>query len=251
MTEKSRIVGIIPAAGKGSRLAPFPCPKELFPVGYQDFETEGTLQKRPKVISQYLTEQMAAAGAGTIFFVLGEDKWDIARYYGDGSQFGVDIAYLYQAEPKGLPFALDLARPWIDQKTVVFGMPDTIIEPDDVFRRLLAAHNDNANDLTLGLFPTDTPSKFGMVSFDSSQKFSFTIDKPKESDLEYMWGIAAWGPGFTEFQGRYLKDVHRSRWEAILGDVFNAAKESGLKIGCAPFADGKYMDIGTADELDR
>jgi hypothetical protein len=31
----SGILGIIPAAGMGNRLAPFPCSKELFPVGYQ------------------------------------------------------------------------------------------------------------------------------------------------------------------------------------------------------------------------
>ena len=52
------IVALIPAAGRGSRLAPFPCPKELFPVGYQDYPVGGTSEKRPKVVSQYLVENM-------------------------------------------------------------------------------------------------------------------------------------------------------------------------------------------------
>ena len=43
------VVAIVPAAGKGSRLWPFPCPKELFPVGYQDIDIKGAMEKRPKV----------------------------------------------------------------------------------------------------------------------------------------------------------------------------------------------------------
>ena len=69
-----KIVGIVPAAGKGSRLAPFPCPKELFPVGYQDFEVNGVHQKRPKVVSQYLIENIIDAGAGRILFIVGDGK---------------------------------------------------------------------------------------------------------------------------------------------------------------------------------
>ena len=43
------LVGIIPAAGKGTRLSPFPCPKELFPVGYQDYQQGDEIQRRPSV----------------------------------------------------------------------------------------------------------------------------------------------------------------------------------------------------------
>ena len=95
LSENNEIVGIIPAAGKGNRLFPFPCPKELFPVGYQDFEVNGQLQKRPKVIGQFLIENIIRAGAKKIFIILGESKHDIMSYYSDGSRFGVEIAYLF------------------------------------------------------------------------------------------------------------------------------------------------------------
>lgn len=88
MSARERIVGIIPAAGKGTRLAPFPCPKELFPVGYQDYEVKGRIERRPRVVSQYLFEELVLAGAQQIFIVPGEGKHDIARYYGDGRRFG-------------------------------------------------------------------------------------------------------------------------------------------------------------------
>ena len=120
-----KIVGIIPAAGKGTRLSPFPCPKELFPIGYQDYPVNGALQKRPKVISQYLIENIINAGAERIIFILGEDKHDIMRYYGDGSRFGVDIAYLFQEKLLGMPYAMNLAKNWVNHDDVFFGMPDT------------------------------------------------------------------------------------------------------------------------------
>ncbi len=37
------------------------------------------------------------------------------RYYGDGSRFQVDTAYLYQEKLHGMPFAINLARSWIGE----------------------------------------------------------------------------------------------------------------------------------------
>ena len=178
------IVGIIPAAGKGSRLAPFPCPKELFPVGYQDFEVNGVIQRRPKVVSQYLIENIIAAGAEKLLIIVSEGKGDLMKYYADGKKFNADISYLYQEEQRGMPGAIDLAKNWIPGSTVIFGMPDTIIEPNNVFDRLLKFHEKEKADLTLGLFPTTTPSKFGMVELDDNANVTDTIDKPKTSDLK-------------------------------------------------------------------
>lgn len=80
------------------RLFPYPCPKELFPIGYQDIRIGKQKEDRPKVISQYLVENLVAAGTERIFVILGEGKSDIMRYYGDGKRFGTNIVYLYQEE---------------------------------------------------------------------------------------------------------------------------------------------------------
>ena len=251
MTEYSRqIVGIIPAAGKGTRLYPFPCPKELFPVGFQDFTLDGVIQKRPKVISQYVIENIIRAGAERIFIILGDDKHDIMRYYGDGSYFGAGIAYLYQEKLKGMPYALNLARDWLVDNTVLFGMPDTIVEPKNVFQRLIQFHQQEQADLTLGLFHTQNPSKFGMVEFDESLDITFIIDKPQQTDLTYMWGCACWSPRFTKLLDDFLRANPYKGKEAVLGDVFTHAIENGLRVKGLPFDDGQYIDIGTADELD-
>ena len=86
------LVGLIPSAGRGSRLAPLPTPKELYPVGYQEIDIDGVIEKRPKVISQYLVENLREAGVERIYIILGEGKSAIMEYYGNGSRFGVEIA---------------------------------------------------------------------------------------------------------------------------------------------------------------
>lgn len=250
MKNNTSVVGIIPAAGKGSRLAPFPCPKELFPVGYQDYLINGTFHKRPKVVSQYLIENIIASGADIIYLIVGEGKSDIMKYYGNGSRFGVNICYLYQEELTGMPGALALAAPWISNSTVVFGMPDTIIEPSDAFNKLVNSHEEYEADLTLGLFPTNTPSKFGMVEIDEKNSVKYTVDKPVTTKLTHMWGCACWSPKFTALLIDFLNNNKFVGKEIVLGDVFNFALESQLRVKGLLFEAGKYIDIGTTDELD-
>ena len=59
MSSEKSIIGIIPAVGKGPSLDPFYCPKELFPIGYQDCFIDGTIQRLPKIISQYFDENIS------------------------------------------------------------------------------------------------------------------------------------------------------------------------------------------------
>ena len=245
-----KIVGIIPAAGKGSRLAPFPCPKELFPIGYQDFSINGSIQKRPKVVSQYLIENMKNAGASQILIILGAGKQDIMHYYGNGNKFDIPVAYLFQEVLDGMPGALNLGYPWMKDATIVLGMPDTIIEPANAFDQLLQSHLKSKADLTLGLFPTDNPSKFGMVATDEKNQVKYTIDKPKSTDLTNMWGCACWSPSFTELMKNYLLETKYAGKEIVLGDVFNYAIEKQLSVKGFLFEQGKYLDIGTTNELD-
>jgi len=245
------IVGLIPAAGRGKRLAPLPMAKELFPIGYQDYEIEGTMYKRPKVVSQYLVEHMVAAGVGKIIIALGPDKHDVMHYYGNGGRFGIDISYVYQEEMGGMPFALDLAFSWLNpDDDVIFGMPDTIIEPFDAFKQLHDARVGRGADLVLGLFVTDTPHKFGMVMIDDDGNVVETIDKPSETTLNYMWGNAGWGPVFSRFMHEYLQEHSYQGKEIVLGDVFNAAIREGMRVVAHVYEDGKYIDIGTVEELD-
>lgn len=245
------IVGLVPAAGQAKRIAPLPCSKELLPVGFHNVIVQGNPTQQPKVVSQYLLENMALAGAKKVYIVIGKGKTDILQYYGTGSQLGLSIAYLIVEHFGGMPYTLNQAEPWLKEETILFGMPDTIVEPRDVYVQLLKHHWSGPYDLTLGLFLTDTPQRFGMVATGLHNQVVHIVDKPLQSDLSYMWGVACWSPKFTSFLACYLSNLTSHISEVVLGDVFQAALEDGFRIGAVPFDEGYYLDIGTPQDLKR
>ena len=72
--------GIVPAAGRGSRIQPLAFSKELLPVGSR--LDDGV--ERPCAVSEYLVERMIRGGADKICFVISPGKSDILDYYGAG-----------------------------------------------------------------------------------------------------------------------------------------------------------------------
>ena len=243
------IVGLIPAAGAARRVSPLPGSKELFPIGFREIPVNGHVQIRPKVVSQYLLDNMFRAGARKVWMVLGKHKSDIMHYYGDGSDFGGHIAYLLMDKLWGMPYTLDQAWPWLNHDTVLFGMPDTIFTPVDAFEQLLDDHNRSGADVTLGVFPTDQPHKLCVVDLDESGRVLYMVDKSAETHLRQAWGCACWSPSFTEFMHQYLSALPLGDREVVLADVFRAAMEEGLALHGVLFEEGEYIDIGTPDDL--
>ncbi|MGB9872410.1 MAG: sugar phosphate nucleotidyltransferase [Anaerolineae bacterium] len=247
-----KVVGLVPAAGHGKRVALLPCSKEIFPIGLANVVEDERGGIRPKAVGEYLLERMQVAGVTRVFIILSRGKWDIMHYFGDGDRFGLHIAYLLQENVWGMPYALDLARPWLCDETVLFGMPDTIFQPEDAFQRLLLCHQGSSADITLGLFPTTAPERFGMVEFDNtSRRALYIIDKPSQTHLRYMWGIGCWGPTFTEFLHSQLQVLSPPQKEIVLGDIFQAAIENGLEVQVLPFEGGEFIDIGVSEEMVR
>jgi UTP-glucose-1-phosphate uridylyltransferase len=74
------MLGIIPAAGAGTRIQPLAFSKELLPVGGR---LDGNIE-RPRAVSEYLVERLTIAGATKICFVISAGKSDILEYYGGG-----------------------------------------------------------------------------------------------------------------------------------------------------------------------
>jgi len=249
------IVGIIPAAGKGVRVAPLPGSKELFPVGFGEIEIEGKQRHYPKVVSNYLIDQMVIAGAEQVYMVVSEGKWDILRYYGGGKRFGVYLVYLMVDEMIGMPYTINTAFPLVQDATVLFGMPDTIFKPSDALSLLLAQHNQYKADLTLGLFSTDQSWRFGMVEYDQNNRLIACIDKPNRTQLNFMWGNACWGPAFSKLLNDEVTLAsslgEQNEREIVLGDYFSKAVDAGLNVRVFPFNNGEYMDIGSPKDLAR
>jgi len=252
----SRVVGLITAAGRATRLGPLPCSKELMPIGVHREPVE--LRGRPKAVSQYLLERMRAAGARRVFFVVRTGKLDIAEFYGDGSRLGLSIAYLMMNEPWGPPFSAAQAAPFVDGATVLFGFPDILIQPEDGFVRACKRLRETGADIVLGLFKGALTDPLDPVCTDENGRVTSLVTKEegparRDGDIGYM--LAAWGPGFTRFlveETQRLSVVARSGergpapdWP--MGAVFAAAIRAGLHVDSVLLPDAHFLDIGTPD----
>jgi len=253
------VVGIIPAGGQATRIAPLPCSKELYPVGFQQVDEGRSL--RPKVVCHYLLEKMRSAGAIKAYIILRAGKWDIPAYLGDGTMLDMHLAYLMMNLPYGAPYTIDQAYPFVQDAIVVFGFPDIIFEPDDAFIHLLSRQVTTRADIVLGLFRTDQPHKMDMVDLDDASRVRDIVIKPRQTSLLYTWIIAVWTPIFTHFLHEYLvktqvEIIKHKTWrkaakpgELFVGDIIRAAIQSGLRIETVLFTEGNYLDIGTPGDL--
>ena len=244
------LIGIIPAAGAGSRLFPYNGGKELLPVGSQTISINGKTEERPKIVSQYVIEAMAEAGVKHIIIVTRSAKHSLMGLHLDGSQYGVHISYIVQ-HPVSMAHSIDLAYDWVKSSTVVMGMPDTITSPNNCIKQLIEHHSKDRAELSLGLFPTDKPYKFGMIKTDDRSKIIYHADKPKQTDATSMWGLAVWEPPFTQTLHEQIQQAPPSDKEMVLGDVFDAMMKQGKMCKAYPITKGKYYDIGTYDDYKR
>jgi glucose-1-phosphate thymidylyltransferase len=242
------LVGVLPAAGRGSRLGPIPCSKEIMPLGFQP-RAAAPVAWQPVTAIELHLDALQQAGAARAVVIIGETKADVVRYVGDGARYGVPVAYVYQQQLRGMPFALDLARPWVGRATTLFSMPDTLITPPETMAHLVEEHRRRRCDVTLGLFSTATPHKFGMVGLGERGRVVGFVDKPARTELTLMWGLAVWSPRFTEFMAADLAGRQGAAPEIVLSDVFTAALGAGLDIQGVVMESARYHDIGTPEDF--
>ena len=255
------LIGLMPAGGKAARIAPLPCSKELYPIGFRPVDQGHSL--RPKVVCHYLLEKMRLADVRRAYIILRKSKWDIPAYLGDGKMLDMHLAYLMMYLPFGVPYTLDQAYPFVQDAMVTFGFPDIIFQPDDGFVRLLTKQTESNADIVLGLFPAHQPHKMDMVDLDANGRIRGIQIKPVGTHLCYTWIIAVWTPRFTHFMHEYVSNREKTKasgkigrqgkeqQELFVGDVIRAAMENGIQIDTVLFTDGSYLDIGTPEDMVR
>lgn len=224
--------GIIPAAGKGSRIQPLAFSKELLPVGSRlDSGIE-----HPRAVSEYLIERMISGGADKLCFVISPGKSDIIEYY--GRDIGpAAVCYTVQQNPSGLCDAIFSAIPFIDKnETVMIGLPDTIWFPENGFKLL------PDDVLSFLLFPVDKPEFFDAVETDDYDNVQKIHVKQNTFRTNWVWGA-------FKMPGATLRDLYefwaeRNKSDEYIGTLVSAyikygGKAKGIRAG------ESYVDVGT------
>jgi glucose-1-phosphate thymidylyltransferase len=223
--------GIVPAAGRGSRIQPLAFSKELLPVGSK---TEAGIT-RPCAVSEYLVERMILGGADKICFVIGPGKCDILQYFG-ASYGGANAAFVVQPSPAGLCDAVFRADVVLnDNEPVLVGLPDTIWFPK-------AALADLPDDgLSFLLFPVDRPQLFDAVVLDGDRVVEIQV-KQQDPASRWIWGAFKM-PATTFRELRWLWE-EGGREDEYFGTLVNKyLDEGGIARGIC--AGETYVDVGT------
>lgn len=244
---RDEVVGLVPAAGRARRLAPFSLPKELIPVAVS--EPAPGAPPRLRVLCEYALDQLRAAGVPRAVVVIGDHKFDVLRHLGDGAAVGLDLAYVHQAAATGLPGAVDCARAWTRDRTTALVMPDTIAAPATACGRALAELERSGADVVLGLFPTDRPEALCPVELDAAGRVTALHDKVAGIRLANTWGLVVWRPTFARFLHQALAAIGEPGREVTLAEILTGALDAGLDLRGVAVPGGRYLDLGTPEAL--
>lgn len=228
----NRVIGILPAAGLGTRLG-LPFAKELLPIK-SHWDALNYKQVAVTVLETSL-EQLSAAGVEEAVVVIRPEKQMICEYLKNRRR-GVNIRYVEQKtmySREGLPDAImaayDIAK---DYDLCVMLMPDVYFTDEMVVVDLLAALTERSDAIgAVSTWLTVEPWRFGVVN-SINWEVTSVVDKPDANKPMYHWGAVAFRPAFWP----YILEEQQT-----LSNALNRAAVKGL---LAVPARGEYLDLG-------
>lgn len=245
----SEFVGIIPAAGKATRLPGLQGSKEVIPVCALGIANPTHDQARP--VCRHLMDAMLSAGIRRQVMVLGEGKSDIPKALANADDRAADCAYVVITDSPGVPWTIDATRSWTRGFNVAFGFPDILTTRPDLFIRLCDKLIATDLDVVLGVFPTDQGCNADVVSLTRGGLVTQITPKPPNVGAAQVWIAAVWRPSFSEYLHEHLArtdgTIGRGR-ELYIGDIINRSIGE-LHVGAIEFPLGRFLDIGTPSNL--
>ncbi len=231
--------GIILAGGSGTRLYPLTMvtSKQLLPI-------------YDKPMIYYPMSVLMTAGIRDILII--STPADTPRFeelLGDGSQFGVSLAYKVQPKPEGLAQAFVIGADFIGDETVCMILGDNIFFGHGLKRRLKLAvkHAENGEGATVFGYYVDDPERFGIVSFNRDGKAESIEEKPEHPKSNYcVTGLYFYDNRVVE----YAKNLKPSaRGELEITDLNRIYLESG-ELSVEVLGQGfTWLDTGTHESL--
>ncbi len=229
--------GIILAGGSGTRLSPLTLAvsKQLMPV-------------YDKPMIYYPLSTLMLTGIQEILIIsTTSDLPHFKHLLGDGSQWGISLSYLEQAQPDGLPQALLIAEDFIDKKNCVLILGDNLFFAQGLSQQLQSVAMMGKEGCTIFSAQVQDPERYGVVEISQQGEVLSLEEKPKVPKSN----LAVTGLYFFDHQAvtfaKQLKPSKRGELE-ILDLIRCYHRQGNLQIeqlgrGAA------WLDTGTHDAL--
>jgi glucose-1-phosphate thymidylyltransferase len=166
--------GIVLAGGSGTR---------LYPVTKATSKQLLAVYDKP-MIYYPLSVLMLAEIQDILIITTPEDKQNFINLLGDGSDFGVNLEYAVQPEPKGLADAFIIGEQFIGEDNVCLILGDNIFYGQG-FKEILTQAKEQTTGATIFGYQVKDPSRFGVVEFNEQQKAISIEEKPQQPKSNY------------------------------------------------------------------
>lgn len=253
--ERSRLTAIVPAAGLATRL------------GGRDkmlLEVDGA------PMLQRVLERIAAAGVDRCIVVTRDQVESLPALPAGkmGLRGGLEVVHRRTAPTPSAVHTAVWNVPASDrQRPGLLVFPDLWVRPANLLTRVVERFHRTEAELVLGCVPSDRPDKADMVRFEADRRdrsrgrlLDLAIKDPACA-LEHTWTYAAWRAGFWrrlesavaawEVGCEASAGSGRGREELYYGTVLRAALRDGVLAEVLVDAEGRALDVGTPDDLER
>ena len=225
--------GLILSGGKGTRLRPIThtSAKQLVPVA-----------NRPVLF--YGIQAMADAGIEEVGIIIAPETGDeIREVAGDGSQFGVRITYVEQAEPAGLAHAVLTAEPFLGDDSFVMYLGDNLLQGG--IGELVAAFEANRPDALILLTPVPDPEHFGVAELDGDRVVALAEKPPDPKTNLALVGVYMFTSGIHA-AARAIQPSPRGELE--ITDAIQHLVDTGMRVE-PHIVRGWWKDTGRLDDM--
>jgi glucose-1-phosphate thymidylyltransferase len=228
-----RLKGLILSGGKGTRLRPIThtSAKQLVPVAN-------------KPVLFYGLEAMAAAGITDVGIIVApETGGEIREAAGDGSDFGIQITYIEQDEPRGLAHAVLTAEAFLGDAPFVMYLGDNLLR--DGITELVDTFRREEPDALILLTPVPDPENYGVAELADGQ-VSRLVEKPKEPETNLaLVGVYMFTPFIFE-AARAIEPSWRDELE--ITDAIQQLVDRGLRVD-PHIVHGWWKDTGQVQDM--